>query len=139
MPRKVKAVLYKPDTGFGHRVYIEEDEQGSLLPSIYKLLECDTIDSAYIKDGISAYVDDEGLLKQDYKYGLVYLDPDNNFKGGLAGNILFVNHNERGDTVDLTRSQIKSLDAMPMVEVQTASDKGVNRALALRLHESTVS
>lgn len=85
----------------------------STLDDYYDLIECRTIDYIDITDTIGAYVDDEGLLVDVPKFKLLFLDKDNEVYRAIAGNILFVNHNEEGETVDLTDEQVKEILSLP--------------------------
>lgn len=86
----------------------------STLEEYYELLECRTIDYIDITDTLGAYVDDEGLLVDVPKFKLLFLDKDNEVYRAIAGNILFVNHNEEGETIDLTDVQIKEIINLPV-------------------------
>ena len=77
-----------------------------------KLIDCQTITSIQFTDELEAYVDDEGLLIDDPLYGAVYLNEDGMPIQGIAGRILFVNHNEEGETISLTDKQIEKIEKL---------------------------
>ena len=102
-----KALLYRVDAESLVEVNIDT------LDSIYAFLECDTIDHTYLTNNLEVYVDDNGLLKEDPDFGVVFFD-GNRTMGVLAGNILIVNHDDEGKTVDLTDEQIEEAYNLPI-------------------------
>ena len=57
--------------------------------------------------GIDIYADDEGLLKADPKISMVVLNRENgSIESVLVGNLIFVGHDEEGNTKGLTQEQL---------------------------------
>lgn len=129
--RKIKAILFKPGTDQSNlftEVTITSNEEGKFLDSIYEHIECNTIDYIDLSNialGLGAYVDDEGLLRDDFTIGMIYADQDGDVQEYIAGNLLLVNHNKLGETISLTKKQIKAiLDAGIGEVVHTNNDDG---------------
>ncbi len=63
--------------------------------------------------GIDIFADDEGLLKADPKTTLIITDKENRMKvlTALVGNLIFVSHDDEGNTLGLTDDQIKFIKA----------------------------
>ena len=61
---------------------------------------------------IDIFVDDEGLLKADPKTTLIITDKENRMKvlTALVGNLIFVSHDDEGNTIGLTDNQIKFIE-----------------------------
>ena len=83
-------------------VEINAEDTRSNLQQIYDLLEVDLID-VVVHQGMSIYVDDEGLLKSDPKPTL-YLD---DYQQTLYGNVLILgNVDDEGETQGITPEDI---------------------------------
>ena len=63
--------------------------------------------------GIDIFADDEGLLKADPKTTLIITDKKNRMKvlTALVGNLIFVSHDDEGNTLGLTGSQVAFIKA----------------------------
>ena len=63
--------------------------------------------------GIDIFADDEGLLKADPKTTLIITDKKKRIKvlTALVGNLIFVSHDEEGNTVGLTDDQVDFIKA----------------------------
>lgn len=118
MKDKVKAILFKPETGVATKVLLGKDDKGSLLPAIYSIMGVDLVEHTYVLDDLGAYVDEEGLLKDKHLYGVLYTNWEGNTLRALAGNILFVNHDDQGNTIDLTEDQVERIEALKVYPVQ---------------------
>lgn len=79
------------------------------LEEYYDLIGCSTIEFAYITDTLGVYVDEEGLFNDEPFFRLLYVDNNYNIIRAIAGNILFVNHNEEGETIALTAQQVEEI------------------------------
>ena len=62
---------------------------------------------------IDIFADDEGLLKADPKTTLIITDKKNRMKvlTALVGNLIFVSHDDEGNTLGLTNEQIDFIKA----------------------------
>ena len=62
---------------------------------------------------IDIFADDEGLLKADPKTTLIIIDKKNRMKvlTALVGNLIFVSHDDEGNTTSLTDEQIDFIKA----------------------------
>ena len=90
-----------------------QTEVGGLitLANYYEELEDHGID--IFADGIDIFADDEGLLKADPKTTLIITDKKNRMKvlTALVGNLIFVSHDDEGNTLGLTGSQVAFIKA----------------------------
>ena len=61
-----------------------------------------------VENRIDIFADDEGLLKADPKTTLIITDKENRMKvlTALVGNLVFVSHDDEGNTLALTDDQI---------------------------------
>lgn len=80
----------------------------NVLNDFYEYLQCDTFDIANREIGrklkrFDLYIDDEGLLKDNAIVSAV----DFLSQPVLVGNIIFANHDEEGNTVDLSDEDIE--------------------------------
>lgn len=62
-----------------------------------------------LPEGVEAWVDDEGLLKEDYDYSVIFRDRDMKFAGGLAGPVVFARYDEEGNTLGLSSEDINDI------------------------------
>ena len=64
-------------------------------------------------NGIDIYADDEGLLKASPITTLIITDKKNRMKvlTALVGNLIFVSHDDEGNTLGLTGSQVAFIKA----------------------------
>lgn len=121
-----KALLYKVDAEQLVEVEITD------LDSIYAHLECDTIDSTRLNDDMELYVDDNGLLVDKPNYGMVMIDNRSKVVGVLAGNLLFVEHDDDGSTIDISERRIAAAKELS-IETIMYDDGRVLRALIYRV------
>ena len=63
--------------------------------------------------GVDIFADDEGLLKANPKTTLIITDKKNRMKvlTALVGNLIFVSHDDEGNTLGLTDDQIMFIKA----------------------------
>ena len=63
--------------------------------------------------GVDIFADDEGLLKPNPKTTLIITDKKNRMKvlTCLVGNLIFVSHDDEGNTLGLTDEQIEFIQA----------------------------
>jgi hypothetical protein len=86
-------------------VDLDSDKNVSELNQIYKLLEVDLIDVVEY-EGISIYVDDEGLLKSDPKLTMII----RNRNQKLYGNLLILGGvNDEGKTMGISEANATAL------------------------------
>lgn len=104
----MKAILIKE--GLKYEVELEEDTK-ERLNHMRQLIECERVATSYISDQYVAWVDDEGLLKPDPNIETVVYVHNNQVAYGsqLAGNILITGHNDSGETLGLTKEQLKDV------------------------------
>jgi len=86
-------------------VDLDSDKSVSELNQIYKLLEVDLIDVVE-HEGMSIYVDDEGLLKSDPKLTMIIRDRNQK----LYGNLLILGGvNDEGETLGISEEDAVAL------------------------------
>ena len=105
---KLDALLLIPsigDTDVIFEAYIVEIDTDNGIQDYYRLLECTSFDIVNFGDGITVYVDDEGLMKT----GNPVSDIKCNVTGDrltLAGRILFLGStDDEGETLSLSSEQ----------------------------------
>jgi hypothetical protein len=97
--KKIKGILVRPSDKGNTYVPYELDYEN--YKSLYPILDCDMFTIATRKIGdkyFDIYCDDEGLLKNDYKFAA-------STEGGkeiLAGNLFIVLHDEDGAIISLS-------------------------------------
>lgn len=101
--KKINGVLVTPsDKGNSYVPFVLDYDN---YKSLYGILNCNTFTIATRKIGdkyFDIYCDDEGLLKDDYKFAA-------STEGGkeiLAGNLFIVNHDDDGNIKSLTRDDV---------------------------------
>ena len=104
----MKAILIKE--GLKYEVELKEDTK-ERLNQMRELVECESLDVSYISDQYVAWVDDEGLLNPEPNIEtLVYVHNNQVAYGSqLAGNILITGHDGSGETLGLTKEQLKDV------------------------------
>lgn len=103
----MKAVLFDPEKGFTE-VEIIKSEEGNYLKPIYSLLDCSMIEGLYVVDDLYAFVDEEGLYKQNNKVSMVFYDKGQ-IVSQIVGKVLFVNSDNKGETISLTDAMIEKI------------------------------
>lgn len=86
----------------------ERIEVGECIDDYYKHLGCSCFDIAHRKIGNKYYdifCDDEGLFKEDFIFSAI--DPSGT--GMLVGNLIFANHDDQGNTTDLTEDDVHNI------------------------------
>ena len=81
----------------------------SLQKEVGGLLTLANYYEGLVEKRIDIFADDEGLLKTDPTYTLIITDKNNRAKvlTALVGNLVFVSHDDEGNTLGLTDDQIK--------------------------------
>lgn len=138
MDKHVKAILYNPVKGRSTKVLLRYDGTGSLLKSIYSVMDVDMIEHVNIDVDLEAYVDEEGLLKETQVLSVVYTDGTGKILRSLVGNVLFINSDDEGNTVSLTEEQIKRIEALELAPL-VYEDGRSNYAIVLREGDSLVA
>lgn len=85
---KLIGYLVKPAARTIERVEIEEGRgtgARDTLKQMYALLECELVDVVRLSDGVTVFVDDEGLLHDPQHFCRIA-----SFPAPLAGNLLFL-------------------------------------------------
>lgn len=95
------------------------------LDDFYKAIDCTTIDIARRRicgKMFDIFVDDEGLLKDGYETCVsAVIDEDGTIRPNLVGTLVFANHDESGETTDL------SLDDTLLISSRITKIKGINK------------
>lgn len=131
MDNKVKAIVFQPTKGKAVKVLLGRDDKDSLLKSIYSVMDVDMVEHVVICDGLEAYVDEEGLLKDKPTFGLVYTDVEGNITRALAGNILFINSDANGNTISLTEKQIEKIASLELYPLRYVDGRS-NYAMVIK-------
>ena len=87
-------------------VNIEMEGDSVGLANLVRLVDCDTIDAVYLKNNIDIFCDDEGLFKSGNLARRLIVE-DEIYE--IVGNLLFLSHDEDGNTVGLDDSQMDYL------------------------------
>ena len=100
------------------------------LQTYYDLINCTTIDITHAF-GCDVICDDEGLLKQNQKPSYIEVLNDEIIRV-LVGNIIFASHDDEGNTVSLTDSQIRNLKR---AKIMVKNHKNNPQYVLVELHE----
>lgn len=100
--------IFKIDTGGNAGVKDIKGDLQSLQNEVGGLLTLANYYEELEDIGVDILADDEGLLKASPQVTLMITDKRNRMKvlTTLVGNLIFVSHNDEGDTVSLTQEQI---------------------------------
>ena len=83
------------------------------LEDYHKHLQCNVFDVVTANIGDKRYdifCDDEGLFKKDQKITAVCIRPDGRILPYLVGNLIFANHDEYGNTTDLSDEDVERIE-----------------------------
>ena len=91
-------------------VELKPDSETPIHEQVNEILGCRCMTSIQFNTDLEAYVDDEGLLHDEPRYGALWIDPDTNkIHQPIGGKLLFVNHNNMGETTGLSYTQMKMI------------------------------
>ena len=116
----IKAIHFDPSTGDTTRVTLPTNSRDR-LNMLHKLCNCDTIDFSHLgMHDIGFYCDDEGLLKDDTKPSIIWMDKDDNIKHMIMGPVVFVHAHadDKGDCVGLNNIQDHYIHFMTVAEIR---------------------
>ena len=105
--------IFKIDTDGNAAVKDIKGDLKSLQTEVGGLITLANYYAELENNGIDIYADDEGLLKVDPKTTLIITDKKNRMKVlmCLVGNLIFVSHDDEGNTLGLTDEQIAFIKA----------------------------
>ena len=100
--------IFKIDTDGNADVKEIKGDLKSLHTEVGGLLTLANYYEELVENRIDIFADDEGLLKADPKTTLIITDKENRMKvlTALVGNLVFVSHDDEGNTLGLTDEQI---------------------------------
>ena len=100
--------IFKIDTDGNADVKEIKGDLKSLQTEVGGLLTLANYYEELVENRIDIFADDEGLLKADPKTTLIITDKENRMKvlTALVGNLVFVSHDDEGNTLGLTDEQI---------------------------------
>ena len=100
--------IFKIDTDGNAAVKDIKGDLRSLQKEVGGLLTLANYYEELVENRIDIFADDEGLLKADPKTTLIITDKENRMKvlTALVGNLVFVSHDDEGNTLSLTDEQI---------------------------------
>ena len=106
--RSNKMQIFKIDTDGNADVKEIKGDLKSLQAEVGGLLTLANYYEELVENRIDIFADDEGLLKADPKTTLIITDKENRMKvlTALVGNLVFVSHDDEGNTLGLTDEQI---------------------------------
>ena len=101
--------IFKIDTDGNAAAKDIKGDLRSLQKEVGGLLTLANYYEELVENRIDIFADDEGLLKSDPKTTLIITDKENRMKvlTALVGNLVFVSHDDEGNTLGLTDDQIK--------------------------------
>jgi len=126
----IKAILWD-HTKF-ETVELDPDSETPIFKQVNEMLECRTMTSIAFNSDLEAYVDDEGLLIENPKYGAMWYKGDKLIQG-VGGKILFVNHDENGKTISITNDQREMI--LGLDKKLLPNNNGTYQALILNYYE----
>ena len=105
--------IFKIDTDGTAGVKDIKGDLKSLQTEVGGLITLANYYSELENNGIDIFADDEGLLKADPKTTLIITDKKNRMKvlTALVGNLIFVSHDDEGNTLGLTAAQVVFIKA----------------------------
>ena len=100
--------IFKIDTDGNAAAKDIKGDLRSLQKEVGGLLTLANYYEEFAENRIDIFADDEGLLKADPKTTLIITDKENRMKvlTALVGNLVFVSHDDEGNTLGLTEDQI---------------------------------
>ena len=100
--------IFKIDTDGNAAVKEIKGDLRSMQKEVGGLLTLANYYEELVENRIDIFADDEGLLKADPKTTLIITDKENRMKvlTALVGNLVFVSHDDEGNTLALTDDQI---------------------------------
>lgn len=126
--RKITGVLITPNNkGTLPRKYTMEYRD---YKDFYKVLECSTFDIQSRMFGyrwLDIYMDDEGKFKENNNVSVITVDDYNNPIEFIVGNVFIVGHNEKGDTVSLTKEELRL--ALESIQTVKLTNKKTNKTM----------
>lgn len=91
-------------------VSLDPNSKIPVYQQVNELIGARTMTAIQFNMDLEAYVDDEGLLIENPTYGALWVDEiTGKVHQPIGGKVLFVNHNDQGETVDLTYEQLKMI------------------------------
>ena len=101
--------IFKIDTDGNAAVKDIEGDLKSLQTEVGGLLTLAPYYEELENHGVDIFADDEGLLKANPKTTLIITDKKNRMKvlTALVGNLIFVSHDDEGNTLGLTDEQVE--------------------------------
>ena len=100
--------IFKIDTDGNAAAKDIKGDLRSLQKEVGGLLTLANYYEELVEKRIDIFADDEGFLKADPKTTLIITDKENRMKvlTALVGNLVFVSHDDEGNTLSLTDEQI---------------------------------
>ena len=100
--------IFKIDTDGNASAKDIKGDLRSLQKEVCGLLTLANYYEELVEKRIDIFADDEGFLKADPKTTLIITDKENRMKvlTALVGNLVFVSHDDEGNTLSLTDEQI---------------------------------
>lgn len=114
----IRALLWNHKTF--EEVTLDPNSETPIYQQVNELIDARTMTLQKFNEDIEAYVDDEGLLVDEPIYGAIWVYPTGKVIQGIGGKILFVNHNEQGETIDLTYEQMKRIKHLMKHQIPTS-------------------
>ena len=105
--------IFKIDTDGNAGVKDIKGDLKSLQTEVGGLITLANYYAELENNGIDIFADDEGLLKANPKTTLIITDKKNRMKvlTALVGNLIFVSHDDEGNTLGLTGAQVAFIKA----------------------------
>lgn len=105
----MKAIFIK--NGVKEVIELEEIDSRNRLKQMRDLIECERIETSLISEEYVAWVDEEGLFKENPKVNIVAYTQDNQivYANEVAGNVIVTGHNASGETLGLSSEQQKDV------------------------------
>lgn len=105
--------IFKIDTDGNAAAKDIKGDLRSLQKEVGGLLTLANYYEELVENRIDIFANDEGLLKSDPKTTLIITDKENRMKvlTALVGNLIFVSHDDEGNTLGLTDEQVDFIKA----------------------------
>ena len=109
-PSPLDVLIYNPHTGEVKEEKLKPNANGSYHTHANEIIGSRTITAVMLPNyKHTIYLDDEGLLNPEHVYSFVYFNPNRKIEIAYAGTVIFVNHDENGNTISLTTTEKREI------------------------------
>lgn len=111
----IKALLWNHQEF--QEIELQNTDDKPMFEQVNELIGSRYMDALVLNADLEIYCDDEGLLKPYPKFAIMWYNEKGKLIQGIGGKVIFVNHNDEGETISLTDEQIKLIKELPTKEI----------------------